>query len=92
MRDMNFSTVVGVRYVNTYSRTQLYLFLLQGVYNNDMFRHCMWAIIRLWLDLQLGCTSMRVVVLGHNGAGSRSHYVTGYHGTGCIWLDIIFFP
>jgi len=24
-----------------------------GVYNHDMFRRCMWAIIRLWLDLQL---------------------------------------
>jgi len=24
---------------------------------------------------------MRVVVLGSNGAGSRYHYVTGYHGT-----------
>jgi len=23
---------------------------------------------------------MRVVVLGRNGAGSRSHYITGYHG------------
>ena len=22
---------------------------------------------------------MRVVVLGRNGAGSRSHYTTGYH-------------
>jgi len=30
---------------------------------------------------------MRVVVLGRNGAGSRSHYITGYHGPGCIWLD-----
>ena len=28
---------------------------------------------------------MRVVVLGRNGAGSRSHYVMGYHGPGCIW-------
>jgi len=36
---------------------------------------------------------MRVVVLGCNGAGSRSHYITGYHGPGCIWLDIVFlFP
>jgi len=34
---------------------------------------------------------MRVVVLGRNAVGSRSHYVTGYHGPGCIWLDI-FFP
>ena len=33
---------------------------------------------------------MRLVVLGRNGAGSRSHYTTGYHGTGCIWLDIVF--
>jgi len=33
---------------------------------------------------------MRVVVLGCNGVGSRSHYVTGYHGPGCIWLDIVF--
>jgi len=24
-----------------------------GVYNNDMFRPYMWAIIRLWLDFQL---------------------------------------
>jgi len=32
-----FFTIVGVRYVNTYSRKQLYLLLLQGVYN-DMFR------------------------------------------------------
>jgi len=33
---------------------------------------------------------MRVVVLGRNGAGSRYHYITGYHGPGCIWLDIVF--
>jgi len=33
---------------------------------------------------------MRVVVMGCNGAGSRSHYITGYHGPGCIWLDIVF--
>jgi len=38
----------------------------------------------------LGYTSMRVVVWGRNGAGSRSHYVTGYHGPGCIWFDIVF--
>jgi len=30
---------------------------------------------------------MRVVVLGRNGAGSRYHYITGYHGPGRIWLD-----
>jgi len=24
-----------------------------GIYNNDMFRPYMWAIIRLWLDLEL---------------------------------------
>jgi len=34
---------------------------------------------------------MRVVVLGRNGAGLRSHYITEYHDTGCIWLDIVFF-
>ena len=34
---------------------------------------------------------MRIVVLGCNGAGSRSHYVTGYHGPGCSWLNIVFF-
>ena len=66
-----FCTTVS-SYVNTYSRTQLYFFLLQGVYNNDMFRPYMWAI-KLWLD-SLGYTSMRVVVMGCNGAGSRSHY------------------
>jgi len=33
---------------------------------------------------------MRVVVLGRNGAGSGYHYITGYHGPGCIWLDIVF--
>jgi len=33
---------------------------------------------------------MRVVVIGCDGAGSRSHYITGYHGPGCIWLDIVF--
>ena len=34
--------------------TQLYfLFIYTGVYNNDMFRPCMWAIMRLWLELQL---------------------------------------
>jgi len=61
-----------------------------GVYNNDMFRPYMWAIIGLWLDLQLRLYSMHVVVLGCNGAGSRYHYITGYHGPGCIRLDIIF--
>ena len=35
---------------------------------------------------------MHVVVLGHNGAGLRSHYLTGYHGPGFIWLDIVFSP
>ena len=35
---------------------------------------------------------MRVVVLGCNGAGSRFQCVTGYHGPGCIWLDVIFTP
>jgi len=57
------------------------------VYNNDMFRPYMWAIIRLWLDFQL----RRVVVLGCNVTGSRYHYITGYHGPGCIWLDVVFF-
>ena len=33
---------------------------------------------------------MSVVVLGRNGAVSRSHYITGYLGPGCIWLDIVF--
>jgi len=43
--------LVGVMYVNTYSRTQLYLFFkYTGVYN-DMFRPYMWANIRLWSDL-----------------------------------------
>jgi len=32
---------------------------------------------------------MRVVVMGCDGSGSRSHYITGYHGSGCIWLDIV---
>jgi len=59
-----------------------------GVYNNDMFRPYMWAIIRLWLDLQLRLY-WHVVVMGCDGAGSRSHYITGYHGPGCIWLDIV---
>jgi len=40
----------------------------------------------------LGYTSMRVVALGRNGAGSRSHYVTKYHGPGCICLNIVFLP
>jgi len=40
----------------------------------------------------LGYTRMCVVVLGRNGAGLRSHYVMGYHGPGCIWLDIVFSP
>ena len=35
---------------------------------------------------------MRVVVLGRNGAGSRSLYITRYHCTGCICLDIFFSP
>ena len=49
-----FCTTVGVRYVNTYSRTQLYLtFKFTGAYNNEVFRPYMWAIIRLRLDLQL---------------------------------------
>jgi len=34
---------------------------------------------------------MRVVVLGRNGMGSRSHYVTRYYGPWCIWLDMVFF-
>jgi len=33
---------------------------------------------------------MRVVFMGRDGAGSRSHYITGYHGPRCIWLDIVF--
>jgi hypothetical protein len=36
---------------------------------------------------------MRVVVLGCNGAGSRSHYVTGYRGPGVsVWMSFIFIP
>ena len=35
---------------------------------------------------------MRVVILGRKGAGSRSHYVTGCHGPGCIWLGVVFSP
>ena len=35
---------------------------------------------------------MRVVVMGRNGAGLRSHYLTGYRGPGCICLDIVFIP
>jgi hypothetical protein len=31
---------------------------------------------------------MRVVVLGCNGAGLRSHYVTGYHGPGCTFVTL----
>jgi len=27
---------------------------------------------------------MRLVVMGCDGAGSRSHYITGYHGPGYI--------
>jgi len=56
-----------------------------------MFRPYMWAIIRFGWAFSLGYTSMRIVVLGCNGAGSRSHYVTGYHGPGCSWLNIVFF-
>ena len=33
---------------------------------------------------------MRVVVLGRNGAGLRYHYITGYHGPGCIWFGVVF--
>jgi len=37
---------------------------------------------------------MRVVVLDCNGVGSRSHYITGYHGPRCIWLEyhLFLFP
>jgi len=31
-----------------------------------------------------------VVVLGCNGACSSYHYIAGYHGPGCIQLDIVF--
>jgi len=35
---------------------------------------------------------MRVVVLGCNGAGLRSHYITGYHGPVVSgWMSFIFF-
>ena len=33
---------------------------------------------------------MRVVVLGRNRAGSRSHYIIGFHGPGCVWLELKF--
>ena len=53
-REYRIDSIVGVKYVNTYRRTELYLiFNYIRVYNNDMFRPSMWAIIRLWLDLQL---------------------------------------
>ena len=56
-----------------------------------MFRPYMWAIIMLLLDFQLGYTSMPAVVLGCNGAGSRSHYIAGSHGPGVSgWMSFIF--
>jgi len=30
---------------------------------------------------------MRIVVLGRNGVGSRSHYITGYHDASCICME-----
>jgi len=36
---------------------------------------------------------MREVVLGCNGAGSRSHYITRYHGPVVSgWMAFIFIP
>ena len=36
---------------------------------------------------------MRVVVLWRNGAGSRYHYITGYHGPGVSgWISFFFIP
>jgi len=36
----------------TVEHNYIYYYII-GVYNNDMFRPYMWAIIRLWLDLEL---------------------------------------
>ena len=36
---------------------------------------------------------MCVVVLGCNGVGLRSHYITGYHGpVVSVWKSFIFIP
>jgi len=46
--------IVAFKYVNSYSRTQLYLiFNYIGVYNNDMFQLYTSAIIRMFLDTML---------------------------------------
>jgi len=85
--------VVGVRYVNTYSRTQLYLFLnIQEFTATTCFGPICGPSSGCGWTYSLGYTSMRVVVLERNAAGSRSHYVTGYHGPGSIWLDIVSLP
>jgi len=36
----------------TVKHNYIYYYII-GVYNNDMFRPYMWAIISLWLDLEL---------------------------------------
>jgi len=35
---------------------------------------------------------MRVVVMGRNGAGSRSHYITGHHGPVVSGSRLSLFP
>jgi len=73
-----FCTIVAVRYVNTYSRTQLYLFLnIQEFTTTTCFGPICGASSGCGWTYSLGYTTMRVVVLGRNAAGSRSHYVTG---------------
>jgi len=82
-----------VRYVNTYSRTQLYLiFNIQDLTTTTCFGPICGPSSGCGWTFSLGYISMRVVVMGRNGAGLRSHYLTGYRGPGCICLDIVFIP
>jgi hypothetical protein len=89
-----FCTIVAVRYVNTYSRTQLYIYFLniQEFTTTTCFGPICWSSSGCGWTFSLDYTSICVVVLGRNGAGSRSHYVRGDHGPGCIWFDMFSYP
>jgi len=77
-----FCTIVGVRYVNTYSRTQLYLiFNYIGVYNNDMFRPYMWAIL-----LYIWCGTTNTHKRGSDVINNNGVHVWNY--TAQHWMTV----
>ena len=79
----------------TFSFEQNYIcYYIIGIYNNDMFRPYMWAIIRLWLDLELrlilACVQRLWVVMGR----VRDLIISQGTMVLCVsgWISFFFIP